>query len=95
MDALSRFRQWIESVNDTLKGQLGLEDHGARTAGGVLARVGQLGEGWQFEEVADVGVDRFVLVHDPIRAEGAVSTISPATAIANLRDADDVGSRQR
>jgi hypothetical protein len=33
-------RQWIESVFDTLKGQLGLERHGARTLAGVYARVG-------------------------------------------------------
>jgi hypothetical protein len=35
-----RIRQWIESVFDTLKGQLGLERHGARTLAGVYARVG-------------------------------------------------------
>lgn len=32
-------RQWIESVFDTLKGQLGLEQHGARTLEGLYARV--------------------------------------------------------
>ena len=34
-------RQWIESVNDTLKGQLGLERHGGRTTAGIYARVAQ------------------------------------------------------
>ena len=34
-------RQIIESVNDTLKGQLDLEQHGGRTVTGVCARVGQ------------------------------------------------------
>jgi len=34
-------RQWIESVNQTLKGQLGLEKHGGRTAHGVFTRVAQ------------------------------------------------------
>jgi hypothetical protein len=34
-------RQWIESVNDTLKGQPGLERHGARTTGGLYARIAQ------------------------------------------------------
>lgn len=34
-------RQIIESVNDTLKGQLDLEQHGGRTAAGVCARVAQ------------------------------------------------------
>jgi hypothetical protein len=36
---LKRFRQIIESINDTLKGQLDLERHGGRTAGGVIVRV--------------------------------------------------------
>jgi hypothetical protein len=34
-------RQWIESVNDTLKGQLGLERHGGRTSDGLYARIAQ------------------------------------------------------
>ncbi|MFT3859897.1 IS982 family transposase [Micropruina sp.] len=34
-------RQIIESVNDTLKGQLDLEAHGGRTPAGVAARVAQ------------------------------------------------------
>ena len=34
-------RQWIESVNDTLKGQLDLEQHGGRTLEGTYARVAQ------------------------------------------------------
>lgn len=34
-------RQLIESVNDTLKGQLDLEQHGGRTTAGVCARVAQ------------------------------------------------------
>ena len=34
-------RQVIESVNDTLKGQLDLEAHGGRTMAGVAARVAQ------------------------------------------------------
>jgi hypothetical protein len=34
-------RQIIESINDTLKGQLDLERHGGRTITGVLARVWQ------------------------------------------------------
>lgn len=39
--ALSPVRQWIESIIDTLKGQLSLEQHGARTPAGVMARVAQ------------------------------------------------------
>ncbi|MFJ6016751.1 hypothetical protein [Streptomyces sp. NPDC092952] len=34
-------RQLIESVNDTLEGQLGLEQHGGRTFEGVAVRVAQ------------------------------------------------------
>ena len=36
---LKPFRQIIESINDTLKGQLDLERHGGRTHDGVTARV--------------------------------------------------------
>lgn len=36
---LGGIRQWIESVFDTLKGQLSLEDHGGRTLTGVYTRV--------------------------------------------------------
>jgi hypothetical protein len=38
---LGGMRQWIESVNDTVKGQLDLERHGGRTVPGVFARVAQ------------------------------------------------------
>jgi hypothetical protein len=38
---LKKVRQLIESVNDTLKGQLDLEEHGGRTFEGVAVRVAQ------------------------------------------------------
>ena len=38
---LKPLRQIIESINDTLKGQLNLETHGGRTLAGVLTRVWQ------------------------------------------------------
>lgn len=38
---LKSVRQLIESVNDTLKGQLGLEQHGGRSFEGVAVRVAQ------------------------------------------------------
>lgn len=38
---LKPVRQLIESVNDTLKGQLDLELHGGRSIDGVSARIGQ------------------------------------------------------
>jgi hypothetical protein len=41
LGSLGRFRQWIESTFQTLKGQLGLERHGGRTLAGVWVRVGQ------------------------------------------------------
>lgn len=36
---LARYRQWIEAIFDTLKGQLTLEQHGGRTLAGVYARI--------------------------------------------------------
>jgi len=39
--SLGRVRQWIESTFDTLKDQLGLEQHGGRTLAGVWVRVAQ------------------------------------------------------
>lgn len=36
---VARYRQWIEAIFDTLKGQLTLEHHGGRTLAGVYARV--------------------------------------------------------
>lgn len=39
--SLGGVRQWIESVVDTLKGQLSLERHGGRTLAGVFVRVAQ------------------------------------------------------
>jgi hypothetical protein len=39
--SLGGMRQWIERVFDTLKDQLGLEQHRGRTLGGVFVRVGQ------------------------------------------------------
>jgi hypothetical protein len=38
---LKKVRQLIESVNDTLKGQLDPEQHGGRTVEGVAVRVAQ------------------------------------------------------
>jgi hypothetical protein len=38
---LGGMRQWIESIIDTLKGQLGLERHGGRTLDGVFTRISQ------------------------------------------------------
>jgi hypothetical protein len=38
---LKKVRQLIESVNDTLKGQLDLEQHGGRTCQGAAVRVAQ------------------------------------------------------
>lgn len=38
---LGGMRQWVESIIDTLKGQLSLEQHGGRTLGGVYVRVAQ------------------------------------------------------
>jgi hypothetical protein len=39
--SLGRVRQWVESLFDTRKDQLGLERHGGRTLAGVWVRVAQ------------------------------------------------------
>jgi hypothetical protein len=44
----------------------------------------RLGEGMALEDLADAGVDRFVFCHAPLRAEGAVSSNTPALALANV-----------
>jgi hypothetical protein len=41
LGSLGRIRQWIESLFDTLKGQLSLQQHGGRTQAGVYVRVAQ------------------------------------------------------
>jgi hypothetical protein len=38
---LGPIRQWIESIIDTLKGQLSLEQHGARTMPGLMTCIVQ------------------------------------------------------
>lgn len=38
---LGGIRQWIESINDTLKGQLSPEQHGGHIPAGVWARICQ------------------------------------------------------
>lgn len=38
---LGGMRQWVESIIDTIKGQLDLEGHGGRTLDGVFTRVAQ------------------------------------------------------
>ena len=38
---LGGVRQWIESIIDTTKDQLRLEDHGARTIPGLITRITQ------------------------------------------------------
>jgi hypothetical protein len=38
---LGRLRQWVESIIDTIKGQLSLERHGAHTMPGLITRVAQ------------------------------------------------------
>lgn len=58
--SLGGARQWIESVFQTLKEQLSLERHRARTLGGVVARVAQrllaLAAGlWHNETIGEPG----------------------------------------
>jgi hypothetical protein len=58
---LGPVRQWIESIIDTAKGQLSLEDHGAHIPEGLWARVCQrllaLAAGvWQSWQLWEAGV---------------------------------------
>lgn len=51
----------------------------------MLVRYGiRIGEGMLLEELAEAGVDRFVLCHDPLRVVGATASNAPATAIASV-----------
>jgi hypothetical protein len=65
---LSGVRQWIESVNQTLKGQLSLEHHGGRTPAGVLTRVTQrllaMAAGIWHNWTTDVTSKRSLIPHD-------------------------------
>lgn len=66
--SLGQVRQWIESVNQTLKGQLGLEDHGGRTPAGVFTRVAQrilaMAAGIWHNWVTDVAAKRSLIAYD-------------------------------
>lgn len=66
--SLGGARQWVESVFDTLKGQLGLEAHGGRTAQGVFVRVAQrllaLAAAIWFNWRLDQPVKRSLLAYD-------------------------------
>ncbi len=44
----------------------------------------RIAESMALDELSAAGVDRFVLIHNPIRAEGAVSTNAAPTALANV-----------
>jgi hypothetical protein len=58
--ALGGIRQWIESIIDTIKGQLSLERHGAHTMAGLITRIAQrllaLAAGlWHNQNIGDPG----------------------------------------
>jgi DDE family transposase len=57
---LGGIRQWVESIIDTIKGQLSLERHGAHTMPGLISRIAQrllaLGAGlWHNWNIGDPG----------------------------------------
>jgi hypothetical protein len=66
--SLGGMRQWIESVINTLKDQLGLEQHRGRTLGGVFVRVAQrllaLAAAVWFNWQLDVPDKRSLLAYD-------------------------------
>jgi hypothetical protein len=65
---LGAVRQWIESVNQSLKGQLSLEQHGGRTLAGVFTRVAQrllaLAAGIWHNWTTDVTSKRSLIAYD-------------------------------
>ena len=65
---VKRIIQLIESVNDTLKGQLDLEFHGGRTSEGVAVRVAQrvlaLAAAAWFNNMTGVPVTRSLIAFD-------------------------------
>jgi hypothetical protein len=65
---LKKVRQLIESVNDTLKGQLDLEQHGARTIEGVAIRVAQRVRQSQAGQAASA---RTASAHEELKARHA------------------------
>jgi Transposase DDE domain len=66
--SLGGMRQWVESVINTLKDQLGLERHRGRTLGGVVVRVAQrllaLAAAVWFNWQLDVADKRSLLAYD-------------------------------
>jgi len=64
---LGGVRQWVESIIDTIKGQLSLENHGAHTMPGLLTRIAQrllaLAAGlWHNWQIGDPG--RHLIAYD-------------------------------
>ena len=55
---LGGMRQWTESVNDTLKGQLDLERHGGRTPAGVFTRIAPAAAGPGRQHLAQLAYRR-------------------------------------
>ena len=71
--SLGGLRQWIESINDTLKGQLSLEEHGGHTPDGVRSRICQrilalatgVWHNWQLWETGQLDTPgRHLTAHD-------------------------------
>ena len=66
--SLGQVRQWIESVNQTLKGHLDLEEHRGRTPHGVFTRVAQrllaLAAGIWHNWTTDIARKRSLIAYD-------------------------------
>lgn len=66
---LKKVRQLIESVNDTLKGRLDLEDHGGRSFAGIAVRVAQrvlaMTAAIWHNHTTGVPVTRSLIAYDP------------------------------
>jgi hypothetical protein len=89
---LADFRPALVSTDSFMWGLFDPAVTGGRTAMGhqvlLVERGVRLGEGMYCEELADSNVSTFVFCHAPMPARGAVSSNSPAIAIANVDGAD-------
>jgi hypothetical protein len=80
---LGGVRQWIESVNQTLKGQLDLEQHSVRTPHGVFTRVAQRGHGGRHLEQLDDRPDQQTITD---RVRSLTPTSRKHSSKTNVKD---------
>ena len=73
-------RRWLGDAD------AGPDDARGRAAGPQVVDVRPVGTVWLLDGLwKAAGVDRFVFIHNPLRAIGATASNAPATALANVR----------